>query len=54
MASRALINYYSRLIKKGVYKLENIPDDVRDDVKKVLEDMTDDKSNLITQTYEEK
>lgn len=54
MSSRALMNYYSRLIKKGVYKLEDIPKDVRDDVKKILDNMTDNKSDPVTQTHEEK
>ena len=30
--TKALINYYARLIKKDVYKVEDVPANLRDDV----------------------
>lgn len=36
MANTALINYYVRLIQKESYKLDDVPDDVREEVQRKL------------------
>lgn len=47
-----LIKYYARLIKKGNYKIEDVPEDKREDVKKIMEEIPDFPKDPITQTPE--
>lgn len=54
MANVALINYYARLIKKGSWKIEDVPDDKRPAVEEALKSMKDIPFDPITQTPEEK
>ena len=35
--SKALINYYTRLVQKGSYQIEDVPEYIRDTVSKLLE-----------------
>lgn len=39
---KALTNYYARLIKKGVYKLEDVPEDGREEVQEAMNKLPDD------------
>lgn len=48
----ALIKYYARLIKKGIYTIDNVPEDKRDYVKKMMEEIPDIPFDPVTQTPE--
>lgn len=43
--NKALINYYARLINKGTYKIEDVPDDLKSQVKKAAESLNDEESD---------
>jgi hypothetical protein len=39
--SKALIRYYTRLIQKGTYKIEDVPEELRSYVQQVLDAATE-------------
>lgn len=52
--NKTLINYYARLIQKNNYTIEKVPEEMRDDVIKKLEELPPLEHDPITQTPEEK
>lgn len=54
MTKIAIINYYARLIKKGVYTIEQVPEEDREKVLKVVESIPDIPFDPTTQTPEDK
>lgn len=46
----AVINYYAKLLKRGTYKIEQIPEKDREDVLKVAETLPEPEFDPVTQT----
>lgn len=53
-ASKALINYYARLLRKGQKKKSEIPDDIMDAVIEAYEKLPPVEVDPVTQTPEKK
>lgn len=49
----ALVNYYARLIKRGIYKIEDVPEDGREEVLKVVDTLPEPEFDPVTQTPED-
>lgn len=36
---KAIVNYYARLVHKGSYKLDEVPEDIRDEVNNRIKEL---------------
>lgn len=52
--NKALINYYASIVRKNNYKIENVPEELRDAVNKRIEELGPRKPDPVTETPEEK
>lgn len=50
MSNIAAIKYYARLIKKGRYTMDKVPEEDREAVKKILDETPEPEFDPVTQT----
>ena len=52
--TKAAVNYYARLIRKNVYTIEKVPEDIREEVLAKVKELGPREIDPVTETPEEK